>query len=130
MSNQASHPAVELLRLVKCQDLASPGVIQHELWRAAWSSQGARCRVSFFSPTRQSKDQVVETIIALTSSGCPGVLADEIAGTTRFEFIIPMPVPMRIEEDEEGYPRMIAMANPNNPGLFLAKPNPFGGDAA
>lgn len=123
MPNQTSHPAVELFRLVKCQDLTAPGVVEHDLWRAAWSNQAGRCRVSIFSPRRQSQEQAVETIIALTSSGCPGVLADEVAGTTRFQFALPMPAAVRIEEDEQGYPRIIAMPLPS----YV---NPFGGDVA
>lgn len=123
MSNRNNHPAVDLLNLVKAQDLTRSGDVK-PFWRAAWFPVSqTRCRVSIFSPHRQSKEQAVETIIALTSSGCPGVIVDECVGTTRFDFLLPITPPVRIEEDEQGYPRIIAMPLPS----YV---NPFGGDVA
>lgn len=130
MNIRSNHPAVSLLQLIREQNLSEPGHVIKDFWSAYWFPlDNGKTQVRMLAPVRLEQGQAVEGVIELAKAGTHCLIGQDCEGCrTELNFRLATPTPIRIEEDEEGYPRAVAVTH--IPSQRFNRFDTFGGDVA
>lgn len=109
MKQQSRHPAARLIDFLKRLDLSRRGRYDEELWGLEWESdlEQGHVHVKVFAYERLSREQVLETVLAMASMRVPALKVEAFQHRTEFHFRIKLDVQLREEEDEHGRTRLV-----------------------